>query len=65
MNEKQSGKMLRPKDVQERLGVGKNRAYALIHQKGFPKITIGKSFYIPEDKFIEWIDKHVKTTIIV
>lgn len=58
-------KMLKVSDIQRHLGVSKNRAYELIHMKTFPKIQIGHRFYIPENKYQEWINNNTKSTIIL
>jgi hypothetical protein len=42
-------KMLTVKDIQEHLHIGHNKVYALIRLKGFPKIKIGGTYFIPED----------------
>ena len=48
-------KILTVKDVKEILGCGINRAYDIVNQRDFPKIKIGKRFYIPEDEFEKWL----------
>lgn len=52
-------KFLTVKDVQSILKIGRNKTYNLIHQEDFPKIEIGRSFIIPEDKFNEYMNKHI------
>jgi len=51
-------KMLKPKDVKEILGCGMQRAYAIINQDDFPKITIGKRYYIPQKAFEKWAENY-------
>lgn len=58
-------RMLKPKDIQEHLGIGKNKCYQLISLKSFPKIRVGNTYIIPEDKYLEWIDKNLKKKIII
>lgn len=52
-------KMLKVKDIQEALGCSTKKAYAIINQKDFPKIKIGKTFYIPEEEFDKWVKKYI------
>jgi predicted DNA-binding transcriptional regulator AlpA len=58
-------KMLKVSDVQKHLGISQGKVYALIRSKGFPKITIGHRYFIPEDKYIKWIEENVKHTILL
>ena len=50
--------ILSVKDVQNILGCSKNKAYSIVGAQGFPKIKIGKQFYIPEEEFQKWIRKY-------
>lgn len=59
------GKMLSVKDIAEIFGCGKNKAYNIVAQKGFPKIKIGKQFYIPEDDFQKWINRNLRTEVLI
>lgn len=52
--------ILAPKDIKNILGCGKNRTYDIINQKDFPKIKIGKRFYIPRDEFEKWLNNYLR-----
>lgn len=54
-------KMLQVKDVQEHLGVCFDTAYKLFKVKGFPKIMIGKRYFVFEDDYIKWLKEHKKS----
>jgi excisionase family DNA binding protein len=43
------------RDVQKLLGVGRNNAYNLVRQKGFPAIYVGNRIVIPSDLFQKWV----------
>lgn len=58
-------KYLSPKDISDILGMGKNKVYKLIMLNGFPKIKIGKRYYIPENEFKKYLDKHIGTKIVI
>lgn len=58
-------KMLTVKDIAEHLNVGHNKAYAIVRLRGFPKVKIGRSYVIPQDKYIEWLNNHMKNQIIL
>ena len=45
---------LKPKDLKEILGCSEHKVYAIIKKKSFPKIKIGKQYYIPIDAFKKW-----------
>ena len=35
-------------------------AYEVVHQQGFPTITLGNRIIVPRDKFIQWIDNETE-----
>ena len=45
-------KFLSVSDLQKIMGIGRNSAYKLIHQKGFPHVRIGNRIVISNDLFI-------------
>lgn len=45
---------LKVKDIQKIIGCSEKKAYAIIKKKSFPKIKIGKQYYIPIAAFHEW-----------
>lgn len=47
--------MLTVKDLTEKLGVGRDTAYALMRAKGFPSFKIGKRYFVSEEALEEWI----------
>lgn len=44
-------------EIQKILKIGKNQAYDLVKQEGFPKIKIGTGYRIPKTEFDEWCKK--------
>lgn len=48
-------RLLTAKDIQYRIGCGKNTAYKLIHSAGFPSLKIGGRFYVRRSDFDNWI----------
>ena len=56
---------MQTKDLCHILGISKNTAYRIVKIDGFPKIQIGKKFYIPEDDLETYLKKHVGTKIKV
>lgn len=52
-------RMLKPKDIAKHLGCSMTTAYAIVSQKDFPKIMIGKRAYIPEDAYLRWIKNYI------
>ena len=55
--------MMSVKDIIDNLGLGRNTVYNLIKRKDFPKLQIGRSYVIPKDKYIEWLNKNIGKTI--
>lgn len=58
-------RMLKVKDIQENLGIGRQKAYLLVSMRGFPKLKIGKNFYIPEEQYKKWIAENLKHEILL
>ena len=44
-------------EVAKILGVGSYTAYALVNQKGFPVIRLGRKLKVPRDKLRAWIER--------
>lgn len=48
-------RVLKVKDIQQILQIGRVAAYRLIHTGAFPVIRVGHSYRIPEEEFLCWI----------
>lgn len=57
--------VLQTKDLQEYLGIGKDKAYALMRSEGFPSIRIGKQYIITMLNLKNWLNDNIGKTIIV
>lgn len=53
-----SERMLKVNDVAASLRCSVKKAYAIVRQDDFPKITIGRGYYIPESAFDKWVQKY-------
>lgn len=53
-------RILTVKDISSILGCGIHRAYDIVNQRDFPKIKIGKRFYIPNDEFENWLKIYIR-----
>jgi excisionase family DNA binding protein len=51
--------------VQEVLGLGKAKAYEVVHQAGFPALRIGKVIRVPRDAFFRWLEERAIQTVEV
>lgn len=58
-------RILKVKDVKEILGCGIHRAYDIVNQRDFPKIKIGKRYYIPQDEFEIWLTTYLRKEYII
>jgi len=56
-NKPEGIKFLQVNDIQKMMGISKASAYALVKEKGFPRIEVGNRIVIPFDLFNEWIVK--------
>lgn len=55
--------MLTPKEVSEIIGLGLNNTYKLFGLKGFPKIQIGKKYFVNEEELKKFIQEYKGTKI--
>lgn len=46
------------KDLQSMLGIGRDRAYGLMHASGFPSIKIGGRYYVVPEELQKWIQRY-------
>ena len=42
------------------LGVSPSSGYELMHEPGFPVLRVGSRMVVPKEKFIEWVEQHMK-----
>ena len=42
------------------LGVSISSAYELMHEKDFPTLRVGSRMVVSKEKFIEWVEQHMK-----
>lgn len=45
------------KELQNYLGIGKDKAYKLAKSKSFPAVKIGGRYYVIKSNFIVWLGK--------
>lgn len=45
------------KDLCE-MGIGRDKAYSLMHNTSFPAIKIGGRYYVTEDALTEWLKRY-------
>lgn len=55
-------KLITVKEMAENLGIGLNKAYDLVHAKGFPCIRLGKKILVVSDKVNDFIDSNIGRT---
>jgi len=48
------------KDLQNYLGVGKDKAYKLAKSKSFPAVRIGGRYYVVKPNFAVWLRKQTE-----
>ena len=56
---------LKAKDIQTLLGCGKSKAYQIIAGNGFPKVKIGKEYFIPSGEFEKWMKSNLYHQVIL
>lgn len=53
------------RDIQEILKISKNTACKLVNKEDFPKIKIGNTIRIPQDKFTKYMEANEGRKIII
>ena len=48
------------KELQNYLGIGKDKAYKLIKSKAFPAVKIGGRYYVIKPYFAVWLGKQTR-----
>ena len=48
--------VLHPADLQRFLGIGRDKAYALMRSKAFPAIRIGKQYIVTKEALADWLE---------
>ena len=57
--------LLKVKDLQDQLGLGRDTAYALMRSKGFPSIQIGNRYYISEEALTRWLERQEGKKVLI
>lgn len=47
------------KELQSYLGIGKDKAYALVKSKSFPAVKIGGRYYVMKSGFVSWLERKI------
>ena len=46
-------------DIRSFFGCSREKSYQIIHSAGFPKVKIGRQYYIPINKFEKWVESQM------
>ena len=55
MDNKTGMTILYTKDLMKVLGIGRDRAYALMRSSGFPSTRLGKNYFVTEENLQKWL----------
>ena len=58
-------RILKVSDIQQYLGLGRDRAYALMRSAGFPSTRIGRTNFVTADNFEKWLNDYKYKTFIL
>lgn len=53
------------KELTEALHIGRDKAYALMHAKGFPSIKIGGRYYVTSTALEKWLQQYESRTFVL
>jgi len=54
--DKYDDKILSVKDVRQIFGCGLRQAYEMVHAPGFPRVKVGRKYYISAQALKKWMD---------
>lgn len=57
MLEKEESVLYTVQDIERIFGIGRTKAYELMHASGFPSIQLNNRLYVPKDRLNLWIEK--------
>ena len=58
-------KFIKVTNVADILGCSYKKASRIVKLPGFPAMKIGKIYYIDEDKFYNWCEENLGTSLII
>lgn len=64
-NNQEIPKLLTPKQVSDVIGIGITNTYKLFKLKGFPKIQIGKKYFVNKEDLITFLSQHKYSSIFL
>jgi len=50
--------LLKIRDLQVQLRIGRDKAYKLMHTSGFPSIKIGGTYFVSQDELQKWLQRY-------
>ncbi len=50
--------VLTVEDLQKRLKVGRDKAYAIMTSPAFPSTKLGRTYFVTTDKLKDWLDMY-------
>ena len=50
--------ILTVRELQKKMRIGRDKAYALMHASGFPAIKIGGRYYVLEEEVDKWLERY-------
>ncbi len=50
--------VLKPRDVSEIMGIGRDRAYRLFKSNAFPSLRIGNTYFVTAENFQKWLNEY-------
>lgn len=54
----ESIKILKVEDLMEIMGIGRDKAYALLNSEAFPSTRVGRSCFVTQKNFELWLDNY-------
>lgn len=52
-------------DLMRLLGIGRNKAYALMHSSGFPCMRVGRTYFITKKNLLKWLENNTGKEVVL
>lgn len=52
-------------DIKRLIGCSRKKAYLIVKNSTFPKIKIGRQFFVPKTEYQKWIQRNLYKNIIL
>lgn len=57
--------LLKASDLQELLGIGKDKAYSLMRSRSFPSMKLGGNYFVSREALDKWVSDNERKSFVL